>query len=117
MEYQKARIAALVYDNRGYGDSDGTPRSETNIMKQVEDLHDAVTYAQILSPAIDPNRTGVWGIGHSGGMSMIAAALDPRVKAAVIVMPWTSGSADSKFFPMERVWANRTAQRTEHVKI
>ena len=48
---------------------------------------------------------------------MIAAALDPRVKASVIVMPWTSGSADSKFFPMERVWANRAAQRTEHIKI
>ena len=116
-KYQKAGIAALVYDHRGYGDSDGLPRSETNIWKQIEDSHDAVTFASSLAPAVDPSRVALWGIGHSGGMSIVAAALDPRVKAAVIVMPFTSGTNDAQFFPMDKVRADRATQKAEYIPI
>jgi uncharacterized protein len=106
-----------VYDHRGYGSSDGEPRSETNIWQQVEDAHDALTFVRSLGPEVDPDRVCIWGIGHSGGMSMVAAALDPRIKAAIIVMPFTSGSSDVKFFPMQDVWENRKKQKTEWVPI
>lgn len=76
-----------MYDHRGYGESEGSPRNETNIMQQVEDNHDAVSFAQSLAPTIDPKKIAIWGIGHGGGMSIIAAALDPRIAAALIIMP------------------------------
>jgi uncharacterized protein len=50
-------------------------------------------------------------------MSMVAAALDPRIAAAIIVMPFTSGANDVQFFPMDKVWANRAAQKTEYIPI
>lgn len=90
----------MVYDHRGWGSSDGTPRQETNPLIQAEDLHDAVTYACSLAPAIDPERIAIWGIGHSGGASMIAFADDPRIKTAVFNMPFTSGRLDAASFPL-----------------
>ncbi|KAF2729388.1 alpha/beta-hydrolase [Polyplosphaeria fusca] len=115
--FQDHDIAALVYDHRNYGSSDGTPRSETDVFQQANDASDAVTFAASLD-AVDPNRIAIWGIGHSGGMSIIAAALDPRIAAALILMPFTSGSSDSAaVFPLSRVWQNRVAQKTAYVKI
>ena len=48
-----AGVAALVYDHRGYGSSDGFPRHETNPLQQAEDYHDAVTAAMTL-PNVAP---------------------------------------------------------------
>jgi hypothetical protein len=88
-------------------------------VQQVSDMHDAVTFAKTLKPRIDDTKICVWGIGHSGGMGIMATALDPRVAAAIIVMPFTSGSNDKAIFPMERVWAERENQsgETEYQKI
>jgi uncharacterized protein len=114
--FQDHGIAALVYDHRGYGSSDGTPRSETDIYQQAEDASDAVTYVASLEE-VDPKRIAIWGIGHSGGMSIIAAAIDPRIAAALILMPFTSGSSDRSVFPMDQVWENKASRRTEYIRI
>lgn len=98
--FQSAGIATLVYDHRGWGSSEGTPWQETNPLQQAEDYHDAVTYACSLEPAVDPERVAIWGIGHSGGASMIAFADDPRIKTAVFNMPFTSGRLDAATFPL-----------------
>jgi pimeloyl-ACP methyl ester carboxylesterase len=111
-KFVAAGFSALVYDHRGYGSSDGFPRHETNPLQQAEDYHDAVT-AAINLPNVDPSRIAIWGIGHSGGATMIAAASEPRVKAIILNMPFQSGAYDAKGFPagmMERVWKDRAAQ-------
>ena len=46
---------------------------------------------------------------------MVATALDPRVKAAVLVMPFTSGASDGTSFPWSAIWANRETLHPEHV--
>jgi uncharacterized protein len=97
--FQQENIAALVYDHRGWGSSDGVPYHETNPLQHAEDYHDAVSYARSLAPAVDPHRIAIWGIGHSGGASIIAAADDPRVRAAIFHMPFTSGRRDTKSMP------------------
>jgi uncharacterized protein len=96
--FQEEKIAVLVYDHRGWGSSEGLYH-ETNPLQQAEDYHDAVSYARSLAPAVDPDRVAIWGIGHSGGASIIAAADDPRIKAAVFHMPFTSGRLDAKTMP------------------
>jgi uncharacterized protein len=110
--FRAAGISALVYDHRSYGSSDGMPRHETNPLQQAEDYHDAVSAAMRL-PGVDPDKTAIWGIGHSGGAAMIAAGDDPRVKAIILNMPFYSGAQDAKGFPpgiLEKAWRDRETQ-------
>lgn len=107
--FQSAGIACLVYDHRGWGSSGGLPRNQTDPLQQAEDYHDAVTFAASL-PSVDSKRVAIWGIGHSGGAAMISAGDDPRIKAVVLVMPFTSGGLESYNYPtglVKRAWAER----------
>src|SRR6202000_2368106 len=52
--FQKAGYAAIVYDHRSWGSSDGLPRNHANLFQEVEDYSDAISYAISLAPAIDP---------------------------------------------------------------
>lgn len=108
--FQAAGISALTYDHRGFGSSDGLPRHHVDPLQQGEDYHDAVLAAASL-PGVDPTRIAVWGIGHSGGAAMIAAGSgNPRIKVAVIHMPYMSGAIDAAKFPagiLDRAWKDR----------
>jgi hypothetical protein len=83
-------LNALVFDNRNFGDSDGTPRQEIEPWAQVRDYRTAITYATTL-PETDVNRIGVWGSSYSGGHVLVVAAIDSRVKAVVAQVPLISG--------------------------
>src|ERR1700728_2947384 len=52
-EYAKvfagAGVAALVFDYRNFGDSDGTPRQHLDPWAQIEDYRNAISYAETLS--------------------------------------------------------------------
>jgi cephalosporin-C deacetylase-like acetyl esterase len=81
----KLPLACLVYDNRGFGDSDhqpGQPRQEIVPSLQRSDISDAITYAQSL-PEVEPTRIGIWGSSYSGGHVLEVGATDRRVKAVV----------------------------------
>ncbi|MEK6720486.1 MAG: alpha/beta fold hydrolase [Chloroflexota bacterium] len=85
-----AGIAVLVFDYRGFGDSEGDatlldPRA------QVEDYRSAATYLETRAD-IDPARIGAFGSGATGGGNAImAAGLDPRFKAIVSQVPIADG--------------------------
>jgi hypothetical protein len=83
-------LNALVFDNRNFGDSDGTPRQEIDPWAQVRDYRHAITYATTL-PETDASRIGVWGSSYSGGHVLVVAAIDRRVKAVVAQVPLISG--------------------------
>lgn len=83
-------VAALVYDNRNFGASDGHPRCEIDPVAQRRDYQDGITYAQS-RPEVDENRVGIWGTSYTGGLVLIAAALDRRVKCVVSQVPYISG--------------------------
>lgn len=86
-----------MYDNRNWGDSDGEPRQESNPGLQQTDLYDAFNYAVNL-PGIDPERIAYWGTSFSGGNTIYAAAIDKRIKAAVVQAPAVSGESRSLAF-------------------
>lgn len=90
--FQAAGFAAIVYDNRNFGASDGQPRFEVDGFKQIEDYHDAITYASTLSE-VDADRIAIWGTSYSGGNVIQAAAVDRRVKAVVTQVPFVAGSS------------------------
>jgi cephalosporin-C deacetylase-like acetyl esterase len=83
-------LNALVFDNRNFGDSDGTPRLEIDPWAQVRDYRHAITYATTL-PETDASRIGIWGSSYSGGHVLVVGAIDRRVKAVVAQVPLISG--------------------------
>ena len=88
--FADAGLAALVYDHRNFGASDGLPRQEIDPWAQVRDYRHAITFAQTL-PRIDHQRIGVWGSSYSGGHVLVVGAIDKRVKCVVAQVPTISG--------------------------
>ncbi|KAL6242724.1 hypothetical protein RBB50_010370 [Rhinocladiella similis] len=89
----KLPIHCLVYDNRGFGDSDaadGEPRSEIVPMTQCSDMSDAITYAAS-RPEVNADKIGIWGSSYSGGHVLYVGAADRRVKAVLSQAPCVSG--------------------------
>ncbi len=93
-EYAKAiadaGVAALVFDYRGFGASEGEPRQHVDPQAQIEDYKNAISYAETRSD-LDAGRIGIWGISYSGGHVLIIAATDPRVKCVVSNIPVVDG--------------------------
>ena len=88
--FAQAGLAALVFDNRGFGASDGEPRLEIDPWAQVRDYRHAITYARTL-PEVDRERVGVWGSSYSGGHVLVVGAIDRRVGCVVSQVPLISG--------------------------
>jgi dienelactone hydrolase len=88
--FAAAGIAALTFDYRHWGESDGEPRRLFSIPRQLADWRRAVAHARRLD-GIDPNRTAVWGMSLGGGHALAAAAADGRVGAVVAFVPMADG--------------------------
>lgn len=88
--FAAAGIAALVFDHRNFGASDGEPRQEIDPVMQIRDYRDAITFARDL-PGIDRERIGVWGTSFSGGHALVLGATDRRVRCVVAQVPTISG--------------------------
>ena len=85
-----AGLAVLVYDHPNLGASDGFPRNEIDPIAQLRGYGHAVTFA-CRQPELDTGRIGLWGTSYSGGLVLIAAAVDRRVKCVVSQVPYLSG--------------------------
>lgn len=83
-------MAALLFDYRNFGDSDGARRQHIDPHMQLEDYRNAISFAETLDE-VDASRIGAWGLSYSGGHSLILAAIEPRVKAAVSQIPVIDG--------------------------
>ncbi|MBV8704162.1 MAG: alpha/beta fold hydrolase, partial [Acetobacteraceae bacterium] len=93
--FAAAGLAALVFDNRCFGASDGTPRQEIDPWRQVRDYRDAISFAETLGET-DGDRIGVWGSSYSGGHVLVLGAIDRRVKCVVSQVPLISGHANAR---------------------
>ncbi|KAH6643494.1 DltD N-terminal domain protein [Boeremia exigua] len=90
----KLPVSCVVYDQRGYGASDngdGEPRQETIPTQQIDDMSDAISYAQSRKD-IDEQKIALWGSSYCGGHVLSLAAVDRRVKAVLSQVPFISGS-------------------------
>jgi fermentation-respiration switch protein FrsA (DUF1100 family) len=83
-------IAALVFDYRRLGASDGTPRQHIDPNDQLEDYRNAITWVADRDD-IDADQISVWGISYSGGHALIIGASDHRVKNVMSVVPVVDG--------------------------
>jgi hypothetical protein len=101
--FRAAGIAALVYDHRNLGDSDGEPRQEINPWTQSRDYRYALTWLAA-QPGIDPDRLAIWGSSFSGGEVLVVGAVDPRVKAVIANVPF-AGLIEDPSAPLDGPFA------------
>lgn len=90
--FAAAGLAVVVYDQRNFGDSEGSPRHEIDPIAQMRDYRHALTYAEA-RPDVAADRLAIWGTSYSGGLVLMAAALDRRVRCVVSQVPFISGAA------------------------
>jgi pimeloyl-ACP methyl ester carboxylesterase len=77
---------AMVFDHRGFGDSDGTP-DLFEPARQLEDWTQAIGFARRW-PTVDPKRVVTFGSSMGGGNALAAAAIDGQVAAAISQVPF-----------------------------
>jgi fermentation-respiration switch protein FrsA (DUF1100 family) len=117
-----AGFAMLVFDYRGFGESEGEP-GWIRPQDQIEDILCAVTYAESRDD-LDPARIGIFGMGGTGGGNAIyAAAMDDRIKCVAAMTVVADGPRwlhemrrEYEWVAfLERVAANRRRRVLENV--
>lgn len=94
VRYHEALTAAgfgvLIFDYRGFGDSEGEPT--VSPFRQLQDLRNAVTYLETRDD-VDADAIGAFGSGGTGGgNAVLLAAADSRVRVAVSQLPVADGA-------------------------
>src|SRR5690606_2011772 len=75
-------IAALVFDYRCFGGSDGEPRHWVDPVRHRRDYEAALAFVRReLATEVDASRAVLWGSSFSGGTALITAADHPDVRA------------------------------------
>jgi acetyl esterase/lipase len=88
--FVKEGWAALAFDYRYFGESEGQPRQLIRVPDQLEDYAGAVEYARSL-PEIDSAKVALWGTSFSGGHVMVHASKDHRIAGVVAQCPGLDG--------------------------
>jgi dienelactone hydrolase len=102
--FAKAGYVCLVFDYRGWGQSDGrlisTPHTpmlveageqtvRARVLREVVDPIDQIADIRaclawlVTEEGVDPNRVGLWGSSYGGGHVVVIAGSDERPKAVV----------------------------------
>ncbi|MFI1717451.1 alpha/beta fold hydrolase [Streptomyces litmocidini] len=75
----------VSYNSRGFWQSGG--EIETAGPKDIADASKVIDWALANTPA-DPDHVGMAGVSYGAGISLLAAAHDPRVKAVAALSGW-----------------------------
>jgi dienelactone hydrolase len=84
-------MAALVFDYRCFGGSEGMPRHWFDPNRHLEDYQAALAFVRgelSRDGQIDGSRVALWGSSFSGGTALVAAAHDADVDALVVQCPY-----------------------------
>lgn len=92
-------MAALVFDYRNFGDSQGEPRNLVNPWRQLQDWRSAISHVKNLD-AVDGNSLALWGTSFSGGHVLVTAAKERGIKAIVAQVPFVDGMSSTMQFPV-----------------
>ncbi len=90
--FARGGVAAITFDYRHFGASEGMPRQVLSIKKQHADYKAVLLYARRLV-GIDGNRMALWGSSFSGGHVLSLAAHDMSVNAVIAQVPFVDGRA------------------------
>jgi fermentation-respiration switch protein FrsA (DUF1100 family) len=88
--FAAAGLDVLLFDYRGFGDSEGGPRQLVSYRRQRADYRAAIAAARKLD-GVDPDRIVLWGTSYSGGHVVPVAVSDGRIAAALSLTPAMDG--------------------------
>lgn len=83
----RAGVATLAVDYAGFGASAGEPRQDLVPRRQIADLQRGLDFL-CRDSRIDPSRLGAFGPSMCGAHVLVLAGIDPRVQAAVSMVPF-----------------------------
>lgn len=82
-------VAALAFDYRTFGGSDGLPRHWVAPPRHREDYEAAIAFVQRdLAGTVDAARLALWGSSFSGGTALVTATRRAEVRAVVAQCPY-----------------------------
>lgn len=87
-----AGYVVVVFDYRGFGESDGAPRQVLDIAMQHADWRAALEHARSL-PGVDAGRVVAWGTSFAGGHVITVAGQGEPLAAIIAQVPHVSGPA------------------------
>lgn len=90
LAFAESNYAVILFDYRGFGDSEGTPRQVVSFGKQLEDWSAAIAFARA-RPEVDSRRIATWGFSLGAGHALTSAARDEGVAAVIAVAPMFDG--------------------------
>jgi fermentation-respiration switch protein FrsA (DUF1100 family) len=92
-----AGLAALSFDYRHFGESEGQPRQLYDAIMQLDDFQAAIVYARSRDE-IDANNIFLWGTSAGAGYGLTIAARDKQIAGVITQCGAIDHKADSKLF-------------------
>ncbi len=90
--FAAAGYTVVVFDYRGFGDSEGEPRQLLDISMQHQDWRSALAFARTLDD-VDADRVVAWGTSFAGGHALTLAGRGEPLAAVIAQVPHVSGPA------------------------
>lgn len=87
--FASAGFAALTFDYRGFGGSEGE-RGRIVPEQQIADVLSAVEFLAA-QPEVAKDRIALWGTSFGGANAVVAASRDPRVKCLAVQLTFANG--------------------------
>jgi putative CocE/NonD family hydrolase len=85
-EFAQSGYQVVVYAQRGLGGSTGNADFAGSATQK--DVSAVIDWA-LKNTHADPDKIGMFGISYGAGISLLAAARDPRIKAVTALSTWT----------------------------
>ncbi len=93
--FAEAGYAALTFDYRHFGRSDGLPRHLLVREEQQKDIEAGIEFGKTLE-GVDPERVVLWGTSLGGGHVLDVSARRQDLSASIIQAPFTDGIASTR---------------------
>jgi dienelactone hydrolase len=93
--FARAGYAALTFDYRYFGRSDGRPRHLLQRDEQQRDIEAAIAFGKTLE-GVDASRVVLWGTSLAGGHVIDVASRRSDLSAAIVQCPFTDGLASAR---------------------
>jgi pimeloyl-ACP methyl ester carboxylesterase len=90
--FAAAGYLVVVFDYRGFGESQGSPRQVLDVGMQHQDWRAALSFARTL-PGADAERVVAWGTSFGGGHVISLAGQGEKLAAIIAQVPHVSGPA------------------------
>ena len=117
--FTKQGIAALAFDYRNLGESEGKPRQHISPWDQIFDIINATTYVTTRDD-VNNDKIGVWGISYAGGHVFPVGSMDSRHKLLISVVPmidgWYNTLRANSNVSLRAHWAHIEDDRQERYK-